>query len=82
VGRRAGGSGDRDAFYEGPGLNQPDLALWVGAVTFTDAPEPGKFRLLIEEFEYVSANYAEQGQPPGRLIYAEPFAVDVGRIGD
>jgi hypothetical protein len=67
-------------FYEGPGLNQPDLALWVGGVTFAAAPESGRFRLLIEEFEFVSANYAEQGQPPGRLIYSETFAVDAALV--
>jgi hypothetical protein len=64
-------------FYEGPGLGQPDLALWVGAVTFAAAPEPGAYRLLIEEFEYVTADYLEGRHAPGRLIYAEAF--EVGR---
>ncbi|HMF64769.1 MAG TPA: hypothetical protein VK608_11830 [Edaphobacter sp.] len=69
-------------FYEGPGLNQPDLGLWVGAVTFVVAPAPGQFRLLIEEFEFVSANYATQGYAPGRLIYAETFAVDSALVSE
>jgi hypothetical protein len=69
-------------FYEGPGLGQPDLALWVGAVTFASKPAPGQFRLLIEEFEYVSANYADDGQAPGRLIYAETFAVDSALVSE
>jgi hypothetical protein len=63
-------------FYEGPGLGQADLGLWVGAVTFTSAPAPDAYRLLVEEFEYISAEYREGGQAPGRLIYAETFAVD------
>jgi hypothetical protein len=64
-------------FYEGPGLGQPDLGLWVGAVTFAAAPEPGAFRLLIEEFESVAATYAW----PGRLIYAESIAIDEALVG-
>lgn len=41
-------------------------------------PAPGDYRLLVEEFEYVSAEYLEERQTPGRLIYAETFAVDGG----
>ena len=68
--------------YEGPGLNQPDLALWVGAITFAAIPAPGQFRLLIEEFEFISANYATQGHAPGRLIYAETFEVDSALVSE
>ena len=67
-------------FYEGPGLGQPDLGLWVGAVTFAAVPAPGDYRLLIEEFEYVSAEYGDGRHAPGRLIYAETFAVDVALV--
>jgi hypothetical protein len=63
-------------FYEGQALFQPGVALWIGAVTFAVAPEPGAYRLLIEEFEYVSATYADGRRAPGRLIYAETFAID------
>ncbi len=88
VQKRRSGGGDLDwvdapaadatvnQFYEGQGLNQPDLALWFGAVTFAARPEAGAYRLLIEEFEYVSANYQEGRRAPGRLIYAETFDVD------
>jgi hypothetical protein len=31
--------------------------LWSGTVTFTDTPSPGRFRLLIREYEYISAEY-------------------------
>jgi hypothetical protein len=69
-------------FYEGPGLFQPDLALWVGAVSFATVPQPGAYRLLVEEFEYVSATYADGRQAPGRLIYAETFEVDAALVGN
>ena len=65
-------------FYEGGGIGQPDLALWVGAVTFAAPPAAGKYRLLIEEFEYITADYMEGRNAPGRLIYAETFTVDAG----
>lgn len=68
-------------FYEGHGLNQPDLGLWIGAVTFTAAPAAGVYRLLIEEFEYISANYADGRRAPGRLIYAETVNVDAAIAG-
>ena len=66
--------------YEGQALFQKDLGLWVGSVTFTSAPPPGAYRLLIEEFEYVSANYADNQRAPGRLIYAEIIAVDAAMV--
>ena len=67
-------------FYEGAGLFQPDLELWVGAVTFAARPAPGAYRLLIEEFEFISANYAEGRGAPGRLIYAEIVDVDTALV--
>jgi hypothetical protein len=33
---------------------QLDLVPWQGEVTFTDDPQPGEFRLLIEQREYVT----------------------------
>ncbi|HVG26081.1 MAG TPA: hypothetical protein VM865_00640, partial [Acidobacteriaceae bacterium] len=66
--------------YEGPGLNQPDLALWVGTVSFAAMPDADSFRLLIEEFEFISASYTVQGGAPGRLIYAEAFSVDAALV--
>lgn len=59
--------------------DQPDLALWAGSVTFEQPPEPGRYRLLIEEHEYISANYTiargRVAEQPGRLIYAEIFPI-------
>ena len=66
--------------------DQPDLALWAGAVTFKEAPAAGQYRLLIEESEYISARYAmtEDGraEQAGRLIYAEAFAVDDALVSE
>ncbi|GAB4429679.1 MAG: hypothetical protein Kow0031_10270 [Anaerolineae bacterium] len=60
--------------------NQPDLELWAGTVTFARRPEAGQYRLLIEEYEYISANYVlvegRTAHQPGRLIYAETFELD------
>jgi hypothetical protein len=67
-------------FYEGAGLFQPDLGLWVGAVTFAARPAPAAYRLLIEEFEYIAANYAEGRSAPARLIYAEIVDVDTALV--
>ena len=63
--------------YKGPGLNQPDLALWLGTVQFASIPQPGQLRILVEEFEFISASYATADpKAPSCLIYAETFAVD------
>lgn len=66
--------------YEGQALFQNDLGLWAGSVTFTIAPAPDEYRLLIEEFEYISANYAENRRAPGRIIYTEIIEVDATMV--
>lgn len=69
--------------YEGPGFNQPDLVLWVGTVAFSAPPAPGQFRIFVEEFEFISANYMTQGRhTSGRLIYAETFMVDSALVSE
>jgi hypothetical protein len=68
------------ALYDARLAAQPDLELWAGTVTFKALPQPGEFRLLVEEHEYISANYTvvegNIAQQPGRLIYAEMFTID------
>jgi hypothetical protein len=58
----------------------PDLTLFVAAITFAQPPQPGEYRLLIEEREDVSADYVLSENDstvwPSRLIYAEIFAID------
>ena len=49
-------------------------------MTFAAAPEPDAYRVVVEEFEYISATYAEGRQAPGRLIYAETFLVDAALV--
>jgi hypothetical protein len=68
-------------FYEGQAIFQPNLGLWVGYITFASAPQAGSYRILVEEHEYISANYAEMHRAPGRLIYAESFEVDSALVG-
>ena len=66
--------------------SQPDLEMWAGLVTFAKAPETGRFRLLIEEHEYISSNYAlvegRTARQAGRLIYAEAFELDDALISE
>jgi hypothetical protein len=64
---------------------QSSLAMWAGSITFAQMPKVGQYRLLIEEFEYVSANFAlEKGSSdfPSRLIYAEIFELDAALISE
>jgi hypothetical protein len=66
--------------------DQPSLALWAGSISFAKAPEVNRYRLLIEEFEYISANFTLGGghavEPLGRLIYAETFDLDNALISE
>ncbi|MEP7343746.1 MAG: hypothetical protein ABI877_00705 [Gemmatimonadaceae bacterium] len=72
---------DRD----GPVATDADLTMWAGRVQFAARPVAGEFRLVIEEHEFISANYSEMelgiAQQPSRLIYAEIFAVDEVLVG-
>jgi hypothetical protein len=62
---------------EGTAPSQPDLEKFAAEITFAQAPVAGELRLLIEEHEYVSADYTDHvgrvAHEPGRLIYAEIF---------
>jgi hypothetical protein len=70
-------------------LKPPDgLRRWSGAVDFSALPEPGEYRVVIREYEYISANYintsgrgrAARREQPKRLIYAETVLVDSALI--
>lgn len=65
---------------------QPEMVMWVGTVSFAKTPEAGRFRLLIEEHEYISANYTltedRAARQPGRLIYAEAFELDDALVSE
>ena len=66
--------------YNAPYPGQPDLEMWAGVVTFAGEMLPGRYRLLIEEREYISANYVTHrgglAEQPGRLIYIETVELD------
>lgn len=67
----------------------PGLLRWSGTIDFAALPEPGEFRVLIREYEYISANYVIttgrgrnlRREQPSRLIYAETVLIDNALIG-
>lgn len=69
----------------GSAPGQPDLTLFEATVTFSQPPQASAYRLLIEEREYISADYVlvenDRTTWPGRLIYAEIFELDAGLAG-
>jgi hypothetical protein len=70
--------------YNGLTPKNPDLALWAGNIYFSQPLKPNQYRLLIREYEFISADYTikeEQGneplfKQPGRLIFAETILLD------
>jgi hypothetical protein len=64
------------ATTDGPVAGQPDLVLWAGTVTFAVRPQPGRFRLFIQEHEEVAPGEPSGVGGPGRLIYADTFELD------
>ena len=71
---------------DGAVAGDADLAIWAGTVQFATRPAAGRFRLLIEEHEFISANYTEVAhgvvQQPSRLVYAEIFPLDEALVND
>jgi len=69
--------------------NPTGLIRWSGSVTFAATPPAGRYRLVIREYEYLSANYTElasagrppQREQPKRLVYAEILEIDAALIG-
>ncbi len=74
------------ADFDGPVAGQPDLTLWTGNVVFAAPPAAGEFRLLIEEREFISADYTlpegREAKQPGRLIFAETFELDAALVSE
>ncbi len=66
--------------FDAPYPGQPDLEMWAGVVTFAPNRPPGRYRLLIEEYEHISADYtvthAGAVRQAGRLIFAETVELD------
>jgi hypothetical protein len=75
-----------DVTKDGVTPGDADVALWLGTITFSQLPEVGRYRLLIEEYEYISADYmlgeGRAKQTPGRVIYAEIFELDDALISE
>jgi hypothetical protein len=96
----AGDLGWRDAAAGATGISvdtdgqfpkEKYLALWSGRVQFAAVPKPQQYRLLIREYEYISADWAivhrggealpPWSEAPGRLIYAETVEIDAALVG-
>jgi hypothetical protein len=62
---------------DGTAPSDPDLALWTGTVRFAEDPDPGRYRILIAEYEHLTT-YGRSGASdgPNRLVYAETFTLD------
>lgn len=65
------------AEFDGMPAAHFDVALWAGTVSFAQVPDPGRYRLVIEEYEFISSSHALAG----RLVYAEivPLNADLLR---
>jgi hypothetical protein len=71
----------------------PGLVRWTGALDLAPGAvtqlEPGQLRVLVREYEYLSANYtirtgrgrSIRREQPRRLIYAEAIEIDSALIG-
>ena len=70
---------------DGPAAGRPNVVMWAGSVVFAEAPVTDRFRLLVEEHEFVAPGDAivthSRGLPRGRLIYAETFELDSALLG-
>jgi hypothetical protein len=87
----AAGTASISVETDGQFATEKYLALWSGSVQFAEAPRQGQFRLLIREYEYISADWAivhpggealpPWSEAPGRLIYAETVLIDEVLVG-
>lgn len=87
----AAGVADINVDTDGQFASETYLALWSGTVQFASVPPQARFRILIREYEYISANWAivhpggealpPWADAPGRLIYAETVELDAALLG-
>jgi hypothetical protein len=66
---------------DAPAPSEPSAVLWSGSIQFAKAPAPGRYRVVIREFEIIAADPASQviTDPPvlgQRLVYAAILAYD------
>ena len=77
-------AGSATVTEDSPAPSQPASVLWSGTVAFAAEPEPGAFRLVVQEFEVIeidpavvsTTGRAEYGR---RLIYASILPFDFPR---
>lgn len=68
----------------------PKLVRWTGTIDFAALPEPGEYRLVVREHEYLPLHSGRTAHTPRprltprrwapRLIYAETFEIDAALI--
>jgi hypothetical protein len=72
------------AAFDGPAAGRPNIVMWAGSVVFTEPPEADRFRLLVEEHEFIAPGETiitgSMESPRGRLVYAETFALDTALL--
>jgi hypothetical protein len=72
------------AAIDGPAAGRPNIVMWAGSVVFTESPEADRFRLLVEEHEFIAPGETiitgSRESPRGRLVYAETFALDTALL--
>ena len=76
--------------FTGAFPTEHDLQLWTGRVTFAEQPKSSHYRLVIREYEYITAGSqvaAPQSEgrpialaPRGRLIYGETVEIDAALL--
>jgi hypothetical protein len=78
---KAAPAADVTVTEDAPAPSEPSAVLWSGSIRFTKAPAPGRFRVVIREFETIAVDPASQviTDPPvlgQRLVYAAIIAYD------
>jgi hypothetical protein len=72
------------AGIDGPAAGRPNIVMWAGSVVFTETPEADRFRLLVEEHEFIAPGETiitgSKQSLRGRLVYAETFELDTALL--
>jgi hypothetical protein len=74
-------AGDVTVTEDAPSPSESSALLWSGSIQFTKTPQPGKYRVVIREFENLLVDAASQviTDPPAvgrRLVYAAMMPYD------
>jgi len=70
-------------FIDPPSGAANELTLWSGSVCFAEPPEPGRYRLLIQEYENLPNDMSPDPRPgdmPQRIVFVEAIDIDATLI--